>query len=280
MKIQIRFFDRPHLLRTAGCAILFLLSGCSKGQPASNATSNPNPGTGGSTKTYQLVWADEFNGTSLDSTNWVFDIGGNGWGNNELEYYQKANATVVDGNLVITAKKETVGNNPYTSSRLKTQGKQSFTYGRIEARIKMPVGQGLWPAFWLLGTNISSVGWPKCGEIDIMEHINADSLIYGTAHAYDNGQHVSSGDKMLSSPATYHVYDVEWDAYSITWHIDGTLYHTVNLNSNINSTGAFFNPFFIIFNLAVGGNWPGSQIDDTRIPASMYVDYVRVYQLK
>ena len=190
------------------------------------------------------------------------------------------NATVVDGNLVITAKKERVGNNPYTSARLKTQGKQSFTYGRIEARIKIPVGQGLWPAFWLLGTNITTVGWPKCGETDIMEHINSDSLIYGTAHAYDNGQHVSSGSKILSSPSVYHVYDVEWDASSIKWHVDGTLYHTVDLVSNINSTGAFFNPFFIILNLAVGGNWPGSQVDDSHIPASMYVDYVRVYQLK
>ncbi len=271
MKKQIRFFVRKHLCRIVICVISFLHSGCSKGQsPASN----------GGIKTYQLVWSDEFNGSSLDTTNWVFDIGGHGWGNNEFEYYQKANATVVDGNLVITARKETVGNNPYTSSRLKTQGKQSFTYGRIEARIKLPVGQGLWPAFWLLGTNITSVGWPKCGEIDIMERINADSLLYGTAHAYDNGQHVSSGDKTLSSPSIYHVYDVEWDANSIKWHVDGVLYHTVNLNSSINSLGSFNNPFFIILNLAVGGNWPGKQVDDTRIPANMYVDYVRVYQLK
>ncbi len=120
------------------------------------------------TLTYQLVWSDEFNGTSVDPTNWTFETGGGGWGNKELEYYQASNATVANGNLIITAKKQRVGANAYTSARMKTQGKRQFTYGRIEARIKMPVVQGLWPAFWMLGFNITTVNWPYCGETDII----------------------------------------------------------------------------------------------------------------
>ena len=230
------------------------------------------------TLTYQLVWSDEFNGTSVDPTNWVFETGGGGWGNNELEYYQAANATVSNGNLVITAKKQRVGANAYTSARMKTQGLRQFTYGRIEARIKLPVVKGLWPAFWMLGSNIPTVGWPQCGETDIMEHINIDSLIYGTIHWYNNGN-ASSGGNVASSPSVYHVYDVEWTPTAITWHIDGVQYYTADISNGINNTGAFQNPFFIILNLAVGGNWPGKTIDTSKLPASMYVDYVRVYQL-
>lgn len=228
---------------------------------------------------YQLVWSDEFNGTSVDTTAWSFDTGNSGWGNNELENYQPGNATVANDNLVITAKKETAGTAQYTSARMKTENKKSFTYGRIEARIKLPVGQGLWPAFWTLGSNISTVGWPQCGEIDIMERINTDSLLYGTMHWNNNG-HVSNGGKTTSSPSEYHVYDVEWNATSITWHIDGVQYFKTDIAGNVNNTGAFHAPFFIILNLAVGGNWPGSTVDDTKFPARMYVDYVRVYQLK
>jgi beta-glucanase (GH16 family) len=230
------------------------------------------------TLTYQLVWSDEFNGTSVDPTNWVFETGGGGWGNNELEYYQAANATVSNGNLVITAKKQRVGANAYTSARMKTQGLRQFTYGRIEARIKLPVVKGLWPAFWMLGSNIPTVGWPQCGETDIMEHINIDSLIYGTIHWYNNGN-ASLGGNVASSPSVYHVYDVEWTPTAIIWHIDGVQYYTANISNGINNTGAFQNPFFIILNLAVGGNWPGRTIDTSKLPASMYVDYVRVYQL-
>lgn len=229
--------------------------------------------------TYQLVWSDEFNGTALDTTNWAYDLGGGGWGNNELEYYQKANATVSGGNLIITAKKQRVGSNAYTSARIKTQGKHAWTYGRIEARIKLPVVQGLWPAFWMLGSNITTVNWPQCGETDIMEHINTDSLIYGTIHWYNNGN-ASYGSNTASSPSGWHVYDVTWDTAAITWHIDGVQFCQANIANNINNTGAFHNPFFVILNLAVGGNWPGNTIDNTKLPASMYVDYVRVYQLQ
>lgn len=230
--------------------------------------------------TYQLVWSDEFNGTSVDPNNWVFETGGGGWGNNELEYYQSSNATVSNGNLIITAKKQRVGANQYTSARMKTQGKHEWTYGKMEARIKIPRVQGLWPAFWMLGSNINTVSWPQCGETDIMEHINTDNLIYGTIHWYNNGNASYGGNTSIANADSFHVYDVVWDTASITWHIDGVQFFTANIANNINNTGAFHLPFFIILNLAVGGNWPGNTIDNTKLPASMYVDYVRVYQLK
>jgi beta-glucanase (GH16 family) len=266
------------LLPLAG---LISLNSCSKNNviPKNNmANTGTSKSLATTTLTYQLVWSDEFNGTSVDPTNWIFETGGGGWGNNELEYYQASNATVSNGNLVITAKKQRVGANAYTSARMKTQGLRQFTYGRIEARIKMPVVKGLWPAFWMLGSNITTVGWPQCGETDIMEHINTDSLNYGTIHWYNNGN-ASSGGSIVTSPSAYHVYDVEWTSTAITWHIDGVQYYTANISNGINNTGAFQNPFFIILNLAVGGNWPGKTIDTTKLPASMYVDYVRVYQL-
>lgn len=237
------------------------------------------PSASADTLRYQLVWSDEFNGAAVDTTAWVFDTGNSGWGNNELEFYKEANASVANGNLIITAKKEAAGTAQYTSARIKTEGKKAFTFGRIEARIKLPSGQGFWPAFWTLGSSIKTVGWPQCGEIDIMEHINTDSLLYGTAHWNNNG-HVSSGGKTIIAPTGYHVYDIEWNASSITWHIDGVPYFKTSIAANVNNTGAFHAPFFILFNLAVGGNWPGSVVDESKFPASMYVDYVRVYQLK
>ena len=260
--------------------VLFSFYACKKDNNTTAATSAYKTSFKPQNRTlaYQLVWSDEFNGTSVDKTNWVFETGGGGWGNNELEYYQAANATVSNGNLIITAKKQRVGSNAYTSARMKTQGLHQFTYGRIEARVKMPVVQGLWPAFWMLGSNITTVSWPKCGEIDIMEHINTDSLNYGTIHWYNNGN-ASYGGNVATSPSNYHIYDVEWTPTAITWHIDGVQYFTANISNGINNTGAFQNPFFIILNLAVGGNWPGNTIDTTKLPANMYVDYVRVYQL-
>ena len=260
-------------------SLLVSITSCKKSLHSDALNTGEVQSAAAAAPTYQLVWSDEFNGTSVNTSNWVFETGGGGWGNNELEYYQSSNATVSNGNLVITAKKQTVGSNQYTSARMKTQGKHQFTYGRIEARIKMPLGQGLWPAFWMLGANIGSVGWPKCGETDIMEHINTDNKIYGTIHWYVNG-HVSYGGNTTTTPASYHVYGVIWDTNSIQWQVDGVTYVTANIANNINNTGAFHLPFFIILNMAVGGNWPGNTIDNSKLPASMYVDYVRVYQLK
>ena len=229
------------------------------------------------TTAYTLVWSDEFEGNQVNTSNWNFETGGGGWGNNEKEYYQSSNATVANGNLVITAKKQRVKSSAYTSARITTQGKREFTYGKIEARIMLPMGQGLWPAFWMLGANINSVGWPACGETDIMEHINTETLIYGTIH-WDNGGHIQYGGNTVTTPENYHIYTVEWDSAAVRWYVDGIQYKEANILNNVNGTEEFHKPFFIILNLAVGGNWPGRIIDNSKFPASMYVDYVRVYQ--
>ncbi|TGD82963.1 carbohydrate-binding protein [Hymenobacter wooponensis] len=227
-------------------------------------------------QTYQQVWADEFN-TGISSS-WVFETGGGGWGNNEKQYYQRANATVVNGILQITAKKENVGGMPYTSSRMKTQGLKEFKYGKIEARMKLPLGQGLWPAFWMLGSNINTVSWPACGEIDVMEHINAENKVYGTVH-WDSNGHAEYGGNIITTPQDYHVYSIEWDANAIKWFVDGTKYHEISIANGTGSTEEFQRPFFLLLNLAVAGNWPGQTVDESKLPATMYVDYVRVYQL-
>jgi len=226
-------------------------------------------------QTYQQVWADEF--TSGISSSWVFETGGGGWGNNEKQYYQRANASVVNGILQITAKKETVGGMPYTSSRMKTQGLKEFRYGRIEARMKLPLGQGLWPAFWMLGSNINTVSWPACGEIDVMEHINAENKVYGTVH-WDSNGHAEYGGNTVTTPQDYHVYTIEWEPTYIKWFVDGVQYHVIDITNGAGSTEEFQRPFFLLLNLAVAGNWPGQTVDESKLPATMYVDYVRVYQ--
>ena len=259
-----------------------LFSFCTKSSSGSTATPPVIPPVTPpiitDTATYQLVWSDEFDSTAVNPNNWNFETGGNGWGNNEQEYYTPGNNTTLEsGNLIITAKKETIGSNGYTSSRMTTQGKREFTYGKIEARIKMPVGQGIWPAFWMLGANINTVNWPTSGETDIMEHINADSIIYGTIHWNNNG-HQQDSKSMSSSPSSYHVYGVEWTSSSINWYVDSTVYHTAPLSSG--GQDAFTKPSFLLLNLAVGGNWPGQTVDASLFPAKMYVDWVRIYQKK
>lgn len=225
---------------------------------------------------WSLVWSDEF--TNSIGSDWNYDIGGNGWGNNELQYYKSENATIENGNLVITAKKENFGGNNYTSSRLKTQNKISWKYGKIEARIKLPVVQGLWPAFWMLGDNITSVGWPKCGEIDILEQTNTSNHILGTMHWFST-QYVSyGGSTQISDINSYHIFSVEWNDKTIRWFVDGIQYHEANIANDLNGTEEFHNNFFIILNLAVGGNLPGFTIADNNLPAKMYIDYVRVYK--
>ena len=260
-------------LKTLIMAVLIfsagVLASCSK-SGGSGTTPTPTPVDTIAKPVYALVWSDEFNGTAVDTSKWHFETGGGGWGNNEEEYYQPQNATVANGNLVITVKKESVGGESYTSTRMTTQNRVTQTYGRIEARIKMPVGQGMWPAFWMLGNNISTVSWPTCGEIDIMEHINTDSLIHGSLHW--NGGNTSQA--AISTPSAYHVYAVEWDAKQIRFYVDDTMYDV----EPTASVPAFQLPFFVILNVAAGGNWPGANIDDSKLPISMYVDYVRVYK--
>lgn len=228
--------------------------------------------------TYTLIWSDEFSGPAIDPAVWNMETGSLGV-NNEKEYYQAANAAIESGNLVITAKKESVGGMPYTSARMNSMGKISATYGRIEARIKVPLGAGFWPAFWMLGANIGTVNWPRCGEIDIMEHVNDNNIMYGTMHWQAGGGHVQYGQQTtVSTPDDYHIYAVEWDANEIRWYVDDTLFVTGNIKDNINSTEAFHLPFFILLNFAVAGDFPGQTVDETKLPAKMYVDYVRVYK--
>lgn len=254
------------ILFVISIAIIPLLTSC-----------KPSSGIKKPDSSYTLVWADEFNGNTLDLSSWNYNTGGEGWGNNEQQYYTDQNATIENGILVITGKAEAIGSNPYTSSRITTKGKREFLYGKIEAKIKIPAGQGLWPAFWMLGANIDAVNWPQCGEIDIMEHINADSIFYGTLH-WVNNEKVSSGNQTISPPEEYHVYSIEWDADAISWFLDGIKFHSVEIKNNINSTEEFHKPFFVLLNLAIGGNWPGQTIDQSKLPAGMLVDYVKVYQ--
>jgi beta-glucanase (GH16 family) len=231
--------------------------------------------------TWNLVWSDEFNYTGLpDINNWGNEVGF--IRNNELQYYtdrRLENAKVENGNLLIIGKKEPYETAGYTSASLTTMNKHNWTYGKIEARMKLPAGQGMWPAFWMLGQSINQVGWPECGEIDIMEHINNENIIYGTLH-WLNQNHVSSGGKIQFDPKLYHNYSIEWDKDYVKWFLDGEKYWEVPIKDNINSTEEFHKPQYIILNLAIGGSWPGSPDVTTLFPDTMYVDYVRVYQKK
>ena len=234
---------------------------------------------------YSLIWEEEFDGSSLDLSVWNYETGASGWGNNESQYYRSGNknAELDQGFLRITAKEETHLGAPYTSARLTTQGKESFQYGRIDIRAKVPYGQGVWPALWMLGDNFSSAGWPTCGEIDIMELIGGegynDRTVYGTAHWSNNGSHAEYGGNR-SLPLgekfndEFHVFSIIWSPSSIKWLRDDIQYHIID----INNLSAFHNNFFFIFNVAVGGNWPGSPDASTIFPQTMIVDYVRVFQ--
>jgi len=227
----------------------------------------------------KLVWSDEFNYTGLpDSAKWGNEVGF--IRNHELQYYTKQrieNTRVENGNLMIIGKKESYHAANYTSASLNTDGKQSWTYGKIVARIKLPKGQGMWPAFWMLGQNIHEVGWPKCGEIDIMEHINNEELLHGTLHWY-NDKHISSGATTTCDVTKFHDYSIEWDKDAVKWLLDGVKYHEVNIKESINSTSEFHLPQYIILNLAIGGDWPKNPDVSTAFPDTMFVDYVRVYQ--
>lgn len=228
---------------------------------------------------YTLVWEDDFSGSALGN-HWNFEVNGNGGGNNELQFYRAENTSLVNGNLVIEAKQESYGGRNYTSSRITTQGKKSYKYGRIDIRAVLPEGQGLWPALWMLGDNISTVSWPACGEIDIMELIgHQPNRVYGTIHWDANGHAEYGGNKALSSGKfsdEFHVFSIVWDANEIKWLLDGVQYHNVDITPA--DLSEFHEKFFLIFNVAVGGNWPGNPDATTSFPQRMIVDYVRVFQ--
>lgn len=230
---------------------------------------------------YELVWSDEFNGNSLDTNTWNYEIGTGswGWGNNEQQYYTDRNIKVSNGTMKITAKREYYGGMKYTSSRITTKNKKNFKYGKIEARIKMPKFKGVWPAFWMLGANQDSVGWPKCGEIDIVEAINDENLVYGTLHWFHDpgNNNADSGSSVAVADRTeYHVYGVEWTADKLRWYVDGKVYRTMDVSND--SFSEVRKEYFVIFNMAIGGQWPGYDIDETAFPATMEVDWVRAYK--
>jgi beta-glucanase (GH16 family) len=228
---------------------------------------------------WKLVWSDEFNYTGLpDSSKWGNEVGF--IRNHELQYYTKRrieNSRVANGNLMIIGRKETYNKAGYTSASLVTDGKFNCTYGKIEARMMLPAGKGIWPAFWMLGQNIHTVGWPACGEIDIMEHINNETVVHGTLH-WLNEKHLSSGSTTPCDITKFHTYSVEWDKDSLKLMLDGNMYQKLNIKDGVNSTEEFHKPQYIILNLAIGGDWPKDPDLTSVFPDTVFVDYVRVYR--
>ncbi len=235
---------------------------------------------------YTLAWSDEFNGNSLNPQNWNFETGGTGWGNHELENYtpRSQNLFVSSGNLIIEARQESYGGNNYTSARINSSSKQQFTFGRIDIRAKLPVSSGMWPALWMLGANFGTAGWPGCGETDIMELIGKNpGQVVGSMHwkqgdgtegTFNNSYNLSSQDFSKQ----FHVFSLVWAQDTVQFLVDDHMY--VNGSSQNVTSGVYpFNsPFFFIFNVAVGGDWPGSPDGTTVFPQRMFVDYVRVFQ--
>lgn len=239
---------------------------------------------------WQLVWQDEFEGLASqrpDSTKWTYDIGtgNNGWGNQELQYYTDRQENIYldgDGNLAITARRESFGGQPFTSARINTQGLFEQAYGRFEARIKMPWGPGIWPAFWMLGNDIETVGWPQTGEIDIMEFRGQQTnVINGTVHGpgYSGGAAVTKTFGFANNrfDVDFHLFAVEWGKNYLRFYVDEVLYQEIK-PGDLNGPWVFNKPFFIILNVAVGGNYVGFPTSQTPFPQSMLVDYVRVYK--
>lgn len=247
---------------------------------------------------WRMVWSDEFNGNTLDTSKWNQETGADGWGNKELQNYTASGNTFVgSGNLTIEVRKEQSGGASYSSARINTHEKVSWMYGKMEARIKLPSGQGIWPAFWMLGENIGTVGYPYSGEMDIAEMLggkskddgsNNETIIYGTIHRpnYDPNppEAVKSIGASFQNPSPgnwsddFHTYTIEWDAKTVKHSVDGWVYKTTDISSKTDGFEVFHKPFYIILNVAVGGNWPGPPDGTTVFPQKMTVDWVRVYQ--
>jgi beta-glucanase (GH16 family) len=268
--------------RFSSAVCLFLLAACSFAHPAVPATPK-----------WLLAWSDEFNGpngSAPNSAKWKYDIGGGGFGNHELESYtsRPVNVQQRKGKLVISALKENytgadgIARN-YTSARIRTQGLFDQTYGRFEASIRLPLGKGIWPAFWMLGNNIGSVGWPACGEMDIFENIGQASTIYSTLHGpgYSGANSISAKYSLPGGKAVntaFHLYAVEWAPNDIKFFFDNHLVAEQTPSSiPAGTTWVFNKPFFIILDVAVGGGWPGNPDQTTTFPQQMLVDFVRVY---
>jgi len=238
------------------------------------------------TKT-KLVMQEEFNTNGApDPALWSYDIGtgSNGWGNNELQYYtnRPQNITVENGNLKITAAKELYLGSSYTSARILSKGKFEQKYGRIEARIKLPWGKGIWPAFWMLGANSDTAIWPECGEIDIMEYLgNKPTQVFGSVHGpgYSGGNAVSQTFTLRNDrfDNDFHIFGIEWGENYINFYVDNVLYNQIK-PADVSGEWVFNQPFYLILNVAVGGNLPGSPNNETVFPQTMLVDYIRVYE--
>lgn len=235
---------------------------------------------------YTLIWQDEFEGVALNSEDWNYEIGNgaSGWGNNELEYYTDSpkNVFLSNGHLIIEARKEGVGGFDYTSARITTQGKQEFQYGRVDIRAKLPHGQGIWPALWMLGSNFSSIGWPSCGEIDIMELLGHEPYkVHAAIHYGSSGHRSATHSYSLSNGQTFgdqfHVFSLVWKKDELKILVDDQPELEIS-KSEIGEDYPFNAPFFFIMNVAVGGNWPGSPNATTSFPQRMIVDYIRVFQ--
>jgi len=278
-----------YALAPAVVLVLPLVACASSEAPSASPTPTPTPGP------WVLAWSDEFDGAAgagVDRSHWTFDVGGDGWGNDELETYtdRTRNASLDgSGHLVILADRERHTGpdgkaRDYTSARLKTQGLFAQAYGRFEARIKIPYGQGLWPAFWMLGADIESVGWPTCGEIDVMENVGFEpSTVHGTFHGPGYSGADGPGAPFSLPPGTrfaddFHVFAVEWEPSAVRWYVDDTLYETrTPADIPAGTKWVFDHPFFVIMNVAVGGSWPKAPDATTVFPQKMLVDYVRVY---
>ena len=259
----------------------FIMNDDTKFEVVENGYTTPNSYAG-----MNLVWADEFNGTSLNAENWNYDVGDGcpncGWGNNELQYYTAGeNLYFQSGKMIIEARKENKNGKSYTSTRLTSMNKKSFKFGRIDFRAKIPSGQGIWPAFWMLGDNFPTAGWPACGEIDILEVLGQQpSKIYSTIH-FKSGNTSARVEKSLVTATSladeFHVYSMIWEKDKIKTMVDEKTIAEFD-PSQVSATYPFNEKFFFIMNIAVGGNWPGSPNATTYFPQFMMVDYIRVFQ--
>jgi beta-glucanase (GH16 family) len=275
---------RPRTLVALGATIVVVATALVAPMTTANAAPAPGP----------LVWSDEFDGAAGSAPNnakWRFDIGGSGWGNNELEYYTNSTRNAAldgAGNLVITARRENpsnfscwYGTCQYTSARMLTSATFTKAYGRFEARMKIPRGQGIWPAFWMLGNNIGSVGWPTSGEIDIMENIGREpNTVHGTIHGpgYSGGEGIGAPYSIGGAFAdAFHTFAVDWSPNLIVWYVDGNEYQRRTPADLGGDRWVFDHPFFMIMNVAVGGLWPGYPDGSSTYPQTMTVDYVRAY---
>ncbi|MFD2785740.1 glycoside hydrolase family 16 protein [Hymenobacter rubripertinctus] len=260
-----------------------------KNVPAPTPTPPPTAAVNEEPRDYsqytEPIWADEFNGGALDQATWTYELGGGGWGNNELQAYTNStdNVYLTGGNLVIQARRQQSGNNAYTSGRLITKGKRSFQYGRIDVRAKVPKGKGVWPAIWMMGSDIDQNNWPKCGEIDIMELRGSrpteliSTMHFGNSYADRRSKGTT---KTVATPLSddFHTYSVVRSKDLLRFFLDGNLYYT--FTGSEASPFPFNNPFFMLLNVAVGGDFDGDPDASTVLPQQMQVDYVRFYQYK